>query len=122
MFPNNFHRIWNTINVQSTAILMVTAVLVGLGTGLSAVVFIKAIGWVTHLSFEQGLPQWLAALGPAWVVFVPVLGSLISGPMIAYWAIEAKGHGVPEVIQAVVMKGGRIRPRVAVVKSLASAV
>jgi len=29
---------------------------------------------------------------------------------------------VPEVMQAIIMKGGRIRPRVAAVKSLASSV
>jgi len=101
---------------------MMIAVLVGLGTGLAAVIFIKAIAWVNSLSFQQGLPQLLSSLGSGWVILVPIIGGLISGPMIAYWAIEAKGHGVPEVMQAIIMKGGRIRPRVAVVKSLASAV
>ena len=118
------HQLWSQIDFQSMAALMVMAVLVGLGTGLTAVVFIKAIGWVTNFSFQQGqgLPQLLAPLGSAWVIIVPILGALISGPMIAFWAIEAKGHGVPEVMQAIIMKGGRIRPRVAVVKSLASSV
>jgi CIC family chloride channel protein len=101
---------------------MTVAIVVGLGTGSAAVLFIKAIGWVTHFSFEQGLPQFLTPLGSAWVVLIPIIGSLISGPMIAYWAIEAKGHGVPEVMQAVITEGGRIRPRVSVVKSLASSV
>lgn len=121
-FPDALRRIWAGIDVQSTVVLMVVATIVGFGTGSAAVIFIKAIGWVTHFSFEQGLPQWLAPLGPPWVVLIPIIGGLISGPMIAYWAIEAKGHGVPEVMEALVMKGGRIRPRVAVVKSLASSV
>ncbi len=113
-------RLWQIIDLQSTAVLMALAIIVGLGTGLAAVVFIKAIGLVTHFSFEQGMPQILAFLGPAWIVVIPILGALISGPLIAYWAIEAKGHGVPEVLTAIVMRGGRIRPRVAVVKSIAS--
>ena len=115
-------RLSPDIDLQSAATLMVVATFVGAGTGLTAVIFIKAIGWITNLSFVQGLPQVLAPLGNAWIIVVPILGALISGPMIAFWAIEAKGHGVPEVMQAIVMKGGRIRPRVAVVKSLASSI
>ena len=61
-------------------------------------------------------------LGPAWIVVIPIIGSLIGGPIIARWAIEAKGHGVPEVLQAIILRGGRIRPRVALVKSIASTI
>jgi CIC family chloride channel protein len=99
---------------------MTLALIVGLGTGVAAVLFIKAIALVTYLSFEQGLPQLLAPMGRAWIVVVPVLGALIAGPLIFFWAIEAKGHGVPEVLAAVIMRGGRIRPRVALVKAIAS--
>ena len=113
-------RIWARIDVQSTAVLMTLAIIVGLGTGLAAVLFIKAIGLVTNFSFQQGLPQLLAFMGPAWIIVVPILGALIAGPLIAFWAIEAKGHGVPEVLTAIVLRGGRIRPRVALVKSIAS--
>ncbi len=117
-----FARYLEKIEVESTAFLMLTAALVGLITGLGAVFFIKAIEWISVFSFERGLPQLLSTFGRSWIVLVPVLGALISGPMIAYWAIEAKGHGVPEVMQAILTQRGRIRPRVAVVKSLASAV
>jgi CIC family chloride channel protein len=53
---------------------------------------------------------------------VPVIGGLIYGPLIYRFAREARGHGVPEVMYAVAEQGGRIRPQVAVVKSLASAI
>jgi CIC family chloride channel protein len=49
------------------------------------------------------------------------VGGLIYGPLIHFFAREARGHGVPEVMLAVAERGGRIRPQVAVVKSLASA-
>lgn len=117
-----FRRIWAEVDIRSTAFLMGVATAVGLTTGVVAVIFIKTIGWITAYSFQQGLPQLLAPLGSAWVVLVPVIGGLISGPIIAYWAIEAKGHGVPEVMQAIITARGRIRPRVAVVKSIASSV
>ena len=54
--------------------------------------------------------------------FVPVVGGLLYGPLIYFFAREARGHGVPEVMFAVAERGGRIRPQVAVVKSLASAI
>ena len=44
------------------------------------------------------------------------------GPLIYFFAREAKGHGVPEVMDAVALKGGVIRKRVVAVKSLASAI
>ena len=61
-------------------------------------------------------------LGIWFVVLAPVVGGLIYGPLIQRFAPEARGHGVPEVMLAVAERGGRIRPQVAVVKSLASAI
>ena len=64
----------------------------------------------------------LPGLGIWFVVAVPVVGGLIYGPLVSRFAPEARGHGVPEVMYAVNRLGGRMRPRVPVVKSLASAV
>ena len=103
------------------ATVMFTALLVGLGAGLGAVVFhwlIVAAQWVF---FEQGA-RIFGFLGDYYIVIVPVLGGLIGGPLVYYFAQEAKGHGVPAVMEAVALRGGRIRPRVAVVKSLASSI
>ncbi|MCB0212738.1 MAG: chloride channel protein [Anaerolineae bacterium] len=122
IFTGSFERLRSSINLNNFAALMIVAVIMGAGTGLITVVFVKTIAWVNHFAFEDGLPQLLAPLGVSWIVLVPVIGSLITGPMIAYWAIEAKGHGVPEVMQAIIMRKGRIRPRVALVKSVTSAI
>jgi chloride channel protein, CIC family len=113
-------RVLTKINLHSVAVLMTLATVVGLGTGFAAVLFIKGIAALTYFCFVQGLPQILAPLGRFWIVLIPVLGALIAGPLIAFWAVEAKGHGVPEVLTAISTKGGRIRPRVALVKSVAS--
>jgi H+/Cl- antiporter ClcA len=108
-FPKYLQQMWANLDVQSTAVLMVIAIAVGLGTGLTAVIFIKAINWITEFSFTGALSDFLSPLGNAWIILVPIIGSLISGPIIAFWAIEAKGHGVPEVMQAIIMKdGGRL--------------
>jgi CIC family chloride channel protein len=61
-------------------------------------------------------------LGIFFVLVVPVVGGLIYGPLVARFAPEARGHGVPEVMLAVAENGGRIRPQVTVVKALASAI
>ena len=53
---------------------------------------------------------------------MPVIGGLIYGPLVSRFAPEARGHGVPEVMLAVNQLGGRMRPQVPVVKSVASAV
>jgi len=101
-------------------VLLVLSVIVGAATGLAAVLFIRLIVLIHHLSYSSlaGLVPWL---GRFWFVIIPTLGALAGGPIIAYFASEAKGHGVPEVMQALILHGGRIRPRVAVAKIVASA-
>jgi len=102
-------------------VLVATALLVGLGGGLGAVIFRWLIDRVRWLGFDV-LPRLLPFLGRYAVVLVPAIGGLIVGPLIYFFAREAKGHGVPEVMEAVALRGGRIRPIVAVIKSLASSI
>lgn len=104
-------------------------VLIGLGAGAGAVAFRYLILWFTEAF--SGTRDYSAAgrvanphvpwLGIAFVVVAPIVGGLLYGPLIARFAPEARGHGVPEVMVAVAEHGGRISPKVAVVKSLASA-
>lgn len=56
------------------------------------------------------------------IIVVPVLGALLVSWLVKTFAPEAKGHGVPEVMDAIHYNRGNIRPVVAVVKSLASAI
>jgi CIC family chloride channel protein len=109
------------IQPSGTAVLLGTAVVVGVGTGLGAVFFIRLIDLVQRIFFEGG-ESVFGSLGRGLFIVVPVVGGLISGPIIAFFAKEAKGHGVPEVMQAIALQGGRIRPRVVVAKIAASAV
>ena len=97
------------------------AIVTGIGAGFGAVVFRWLIATAHNLLFG-GLAGPLAFMGKYYVILVPAAGGLFVGPLIYLFAREARGHGVPEVMQAVALRGGRIRPRVAVVKSLASAV
>lgn len=97
-------------------ILFGTATLVGLGTGLGAVAFIWMLGQIGSLT------QWMQSVlgGVAGLLLAMAIAGLIVGYVIDRWASEAKGHGVPEVMEAVALRGGLIRPRVAILKVLAS--
>ena len=109
--------------------LFAVALVVGAGSGLGAVAFRYLIYFFTwlatgHVQFgQQGRvgSAHFPGLGLGFFVVIPVIGGLIYGPLIYRYAREARGHGVPEVMIAVAEGGGRIRPQVAAVKSLASA-
>ena len=101
-------------------LLLVLAVVIGGSTGFAAVFFIHLIAVIQNRSYTT-ISLLFPHLGIWSYIFVPVAGALLVGPLIAWFAREAKGHGVPEVMQALVQRGGRIRPRVAIVKILASA-
>ena len=110
--------------------LVVMALVVGGGAGLAAAGFrwlIFSLTWLAtgHQQFgQQGHAGSLHApwLGVWFLLVVPVVGGLLYGPLINRFAREARGHGVPEVMLAVAENGGRIRPPVAIVKALASAI
>ncbi|MFQ6100302.1 MAG: chloride channel protein [Anaerolineae bacterium] len=107
--------------MSESSIIMLTALVVGVGAGLGAVVFRWLIKGVQVLAYD-GLGRLLGDIAPFHLLVIPAIGGLIFGPLIYRFAREAKGHGVPEVIEAVALRGGRIRPRVAVIKSLASSI
>jgi CIC family chloride channel protein len=100
---------------------LILAVLVGVVAGLGAVAFRWLIKSFQSLFFDGG-SQVLSFLGDYYIIIIPALGGLLVGLLVYYFAREAKGHGVPEVMEAVALKGGRIRPRVSIVKALASSI
>ncbi|MEU2349124.1 chloride channel protein [Modestobacter sp. NPDC049651] len=109
--------------------LLGLALVIGASTGLAAIGFRWLIVGITRLltgyrdySAEGRVGHgWWPALGPWFVLLTPVVAGLLYGPLVQWGAREARGHGVPEVMLAVAQRGGRIKPRVAVVKALASA-
>jgi CIC family chloride channel protein len=107
--------------LSESAVIMFTALVVGIGAGLGAVIFRRLIDGVQFLAYE-GLGRLVSGIAPFHLLVIPAIGGAIVGPLIYLFAREAKGHGVPEVMEAVALRGGRIRPRVAVVKALASAI
>ena len=111
------------------SILSALALIVGIVTGLGAVLFRDLIGFVHNLLFlgQFAFRYDANVFTPpspwgAFVILVPVVGAVAVTFLVTKFAPEARGHGVPEVMDAIYYKGGVIRPIVAVVKSLASAI
>lgn len=119
---------WEPLRSSDTG-LLVLALAVGAGAGLGAVVFRWLIvsftrvltGHDDYAGLGHVANPHVPWLGPWFVVLAPVVAGLVYGPLVHHFAREARGHGVPEVMYAVARRGGRIRPQVAAVKALASA-
>lgn len=109
--------------------LSLLALLVGIAAGVGAIVFRELIGLIHNLLFlgrfafhydTKAFTQ--ASPWGAFIILAPVIGAVAVTFLVRNFAPEAKGHGVPEVMDAIYYAGGVIRPVVAVVKSLASAI
>jgi len=110
------------------AILWALSLLVGVVAGLGAVAFRALIGIFHNLFFLGKFSAVYDANlhtpeGPwgRFVILVPFAVAFLVVVLVKNFAPEAKGHGVPEVIEAVYYHKGVIRPVVSVVKALASA-
>jgi CIC family chloride channel protein len=114
------------------------AIVVGLAGALGAVLFRFLIRGVQAFAFEGSdavgmlIDEGFAAethdpleaarhLAWYWRIAIPAAGGLLVGPLIYVFAREARGHGIPEVMKAVAVRGGVIRARIVGVKALASA-
>ena len=110
--------------ISEQLFLIILSSVVGVGGAFGAIIFRELIRFFNHLFFGYGKTI-LSSLTDYWIILIPLipaLGGLLVGPLTYRWARETKGHGVPEVMEAVALKGGIIRPKVAVVKSLASSI
>ncbi len=114
----------NRAKMAEHTFMVVLAVIIGALGGLGAVAFrflIKVVqrgawgSWSYDLALVEAHP-WL------WRLLTPAVGGLIVGPLVYSLAREAKGHGVPEVMEAVALRSGFIRARLVAVKSVASAI
>lgn len=104
--------------------MILLAILIGIAGGFGAVFFRWLIETLQDLSWGAGGSPLEKFERSAWYlrILIPAAGGLLVGLIVKFLAPEAKGHGVPEVMNAVARLGGVIRPVVAVAKSFASAI
>jgi H+/Cl- antiporter ClcA len=109
-------------------LLTISAFAIGIGivSAYVALALLKLIGFFTNIFFFQRLSTALItpethALGP-FVILVPVVGALAIGVMARYDSERIRGHGIPEAIEAILINGSRVEPKVALPKPLSSAI
>jgi len=104
--------------------MAILAVLVGLAAGIGAVGFRYLILFFQTISYRADSDLLQLARATPWYLrlWIPAAGGLVVGPLVYFFAREAKGHGVPEVMESVALRSGIIRKRIVLVKSLASAI
>jgi H+/Cl- antiporter ClcA len=109
-------------------LILLATIALGLGliSAVLAVALLDLIALTTNLFFHQRFtmaPLPLAAhrLGP-WVIALPAVGGLIVGLMARFGSEKIRGHGIPEAIEAILMRGSRVEPKLAVLKPLSAAI
>jgi CIC family chloride channel protein len=106
------------LGITGTPFLIALSVVIGIAGGVGSLMFRWLIEFFNQ-TFLVDVPNLLGT--PYALPFVTMFGFLAVSLIVNRWAKEAKGHGVPEVMAAVATNNGVIRPRVAIIKSIASA-
>lgn len=112
------------LRLNENTVILVIASIVGIIGGFGAVGFRTLIEFIQTVTIgtHENILATVRALPPYKKMLLPSMGGLIVGPLIYYFGKETKGHGVPEVMEAVALRGGKIRSRVMFLKTFVSAV
>jgi chloride channel protein, CIC family len=102
------------------------AMVIGAVCAVLALALLRLIGLFTNLFY---FGRWSTAMvSPVgnrlgwFAIFMPVIGALIIGVMARYGSERIRGHGIPEAIEAILINGSRVEPKVALLKPLSSAI
>lgn len=103
------------------------ALIIGAGSAVLAVFLLRAIAFATNAFYYHRMS--LAMVVPAgstlspWIMpLVPMVGGLIVGFIAHFGSDKIRGHGIPEAIEAILLRGARVDPKVAVLKPLSAAI
>lgn len=110
-----------------TWMLSTVAACIGAGGAALAVILLRAIAFMTNIFYYHRLS--FAMVGPAgspdprWLMaLAPLFGGLIVGLMAYYGSEKIRGHGIPEAIEAILLQGARVPPKLAILKPISAAV
>ncbi|MGH3250248.1 MAG: chloride channel protein, partial [Trebonia sp.] len=128
-----FRRFLPNVNVNvsgaTTAprmwLLCAVAVVLGLVGGGAAVGLFKLIGLITHLTLLHGVGFSLPTLRhyhPSPTIIITAVGGALIVSLLAAWSPVIRGHGIPESLEAILIRDSKIRPRAAVAKPLSAAI
>jgi H+/Cl- antiporter ClcA len=110
-----------------TWLLSAVGIVIGTGGAALAVLLLRAIALATNIFYYHRMS--LAMVGPAGsieprftMLFIPVIGGLLVGLIAHYGSDKIRGHGIPEAIEAILLRGARVEPKVAVLKPISAAI
>ncbi|HVZ71955.1 MAG TPA: chloride channel protein [Polyangia bacterium] len=112
----------------SARVVPIAALAIGVGAlaAYVAAALLALIAFFTNLFYFQRLS--LASASPAANtlgaagVLVPVVGCLVIGVIARYGSDRIRGHGIPEALEAILIRGSRVQPRVALLKPISAAI
>ncbi len=112
------HRVW---------LLTGVSLIIGAGAAALAVILLRAIAFATNIFYYHRLSLAMAGpagspFSPSLLILVPVVGGLLVGLMAYFGSDKIRGHGIPEAIEAILLNGARVDPKVAVLKPLSAAI
>ncbi len=93
---------------------IILSIVIGLIGGIGAVIFRALISLSRDYLFLRAFKDYF--------FLSPMVGAFIVGFLVENFATEAKGHGIPQIIEAVRYKFGLMRKRVAVVEIIAASI
>src|SRR5689334_12039803 len=112
----------------SRRVLRISLLAVGIGVVAAFIAFalLRLIALFTNIFFFQRLS--FAPASPAanhrgvFIIIIPVIGGLILGLMAKYGSDRTRWHGIPDAIEAILLGGSRVRPKIAILKPISSAI
>lgn len=107
-------------------VLVGFSVVIGAIAAVIALVLLRLIGFFTNLLYFGRFSTSLANPGDNnlgfWAVLVPIGGALVIGLIARFGSERIRGHGIPEAIEAILINGSRVEPRLAILKPISSAI
>ncbi|HWF04869.1 MAG TPA: chloride channel protein [Candidatus Angelobacter sp.] len=116
----DFTTTWRVLPITALAIV------IGVISAYVAVALLKLINFFTNVFFFHTLST--ASSHPAdahlglWIIAVPVVGSLIVGLIARFGSDKIRGHGIPEAIEAILQRGAKVEPKLAILKPVSAAI
>ena len=116
----DFTTTWRVLPITGLALV------IGVVSAYVAVALLKLINFFTNIFFFHRLSSAPALPGNShlgvWVVAVPVIGGLIVGLIARFGSDKIRGHGIPEAIEAILLRGAKVEPKLAVLKPVSAAI
>ncbi|MGE5325161.1 MAG: chloride channel protein [Actinomycetota bacterium] len=126
----DFTTTWRVLPISALALI------IGVVAAYVAVALLRLIGFFTNLFFYLRVSSAFSPpAGAVWpiraisqhhigwlAVFVPAIGGVIVGLMARYGSDKIRGHGIPEAIEAILLRGAKVEPRVAILKPVSAAI